>query len=94
MCTGEECGEDVPPDPLQPVPEDQCQAGGHQQRPGASSKVRFYFIIAQIEIWNLNILDLFEHSVILWLSSRFSKLQLIDINVAILGTLFICWLSS
>ena len=43
---GEERGEDVPPDPLQPLPQNQRQAGRHQQRPGASSEVSRDFVIS------------------------------------------------
>lgn len=57
MCAGEERSEDVPSDPLQPVPQDQRQAGRHQQRPGASSEVSvdfafFFFIAVQMGVWN------------------------------------------
>ena len=37
---GEECPEALSPDPLQPLPQDQRQAGRHQQHPGAEREVR------------------------------------------------------
>lgn len=40
MCSGEECGEDLPSDPLQPVSQDQRQTGRHQQHTGTPSAVR------------------------------------------------------
>ena len=43
VCPGEERSEDVPSDPLQPLPQDQCEAGRHQQHPGASPTVSFCF---------------------------------------------------
>ena len=40
VCPDEERLEAVSPDPLQPVPQDQRQAGWHQQHPRAEREVR------------------------------------------------------
>ena len=45
VCPGEERSEDVPSDPLQPLPQDQCEAGRHQQHPGASPTVGHHFLL-------------------------------------------------
>lgn len=39
MCTGEERSEDDTPDPLQPLSENQCQAGWCQQHPPPTGQV-------------------------------------------------------
>ena len=39
MCTGEECSEDNTSDPLQPLSEDQCEAGWRQQHPPSTGQV-------------------------------------------------------
>lgn len=44
VCAGKECGEDVSPDPLQPLPQNQRQAGWHQQHTGSTSAVREHSI--------------------------------------------------
>ena len=41
VCPGEERGEDVTSDALQPLSQDQREAGRHQQHPGSSSAVSF-----------------------------------------------------
>lgn len=40
VCSGEERGEDLASDALQPLPQNQRQARRHQQHPGAASTVR------------------------------------------------------
>lgn len=40
VCAGEERSEDVPTDPLQPLPQDQRQTGRHQQHPGSTPTVK------------------------------------------------------
>ena len=40
MRAGEERSEDVPTDPLQPLPQDQRQARRHQQHPGSTPTVK------------------------------------------------------
>ena len=39
MCAGEECDEAVRPDPLQPLPQDQCETGRSQQHPRTRNQV-------------------------------------------------------
>lgn len=53
MRAGEERSEDVPSDPLQPVPQDQRQARRHQQRLGAPSKVRVDFAFSRLQTGDL-----------------------------------------
>lgn len=65
MRSGEERGEDLPSDPLQPVSQDQCQTWRHQQHIGTPSAVR--------EIESELSPFYFTENLILWLGHTFLK---------------------